>query len=88
MLVKQLSAFVENKPGKAAAATAALAQAGVNIRAMSIGDSTTFGVVRLIVDDLEKGSEALKNINITTSVNEVLAVHMDDKPGSLNKILE
>lgn len=88
MLMQQVSVFMENKAGRAAQVTKTLGEAGVNIRAMAIADTTRFGVMHAILDDTEKGIAALKKANMTISVTEVVAVLMDDTPGSLNKILE
>lgn len=87
MAVKQLTAFIENQPGKLNDTVEAISNADVNIRAMSIADTNDFGILRLIVSDTEKAKAALSEICIT-SVIEVIAVKMTDKAGSLADILK
>lgn len=87
MSIKQLSAFVENKPGKAYELFRALADAGVNIRAVNIADTKDFGVLRLIVQDNDKACAALGNDTVVVTT-EVIAVEMEDKAGTLTGILK
>ena len=82
-MVKQLSVFLENKKGRLSDVTLALAQAGVNIRALSIADTTDFGILRLIVDDPEKACGALQDAGYAVSIREVLAIGITDRPGAL-----
>ena len=86
MAIKQLSAFVENKPGTLLAMLKALADAGINIRAMSIADTRDFGILRLIVSDVEKAATVLEHNSIVTTT-DVLAVEMRDEAGALSNIL-
>lgn len=86
-MVKQISVFVENASGKLAKVTTALAEGGVNIRALSIADTTDFGILRMIVEDPDKTVELLKAKNIMVKSTEVIVVEMDDVPGGLNKAL-
>ena len=86
MAIKQLSAFVENKPGTLLAMLKALADAGINIRAMSIADPREFGLLRLIVSDVEKAANVLEHNSIVTTT-DVLAVEMRDEAGALSNIL-
>lgn len=88
MRVEQLSIFLENKAGRLAEVTGILAQTGVNIRALSLADTSDFGVLRLIVNDTHKAKEALKSKGFTVSETEVVAVEVPDKPGGLHNILE
>jgi hypothetical protein len=88
MRVEQLSIFLENKAGRLAEVTGILAQTGVNIRALSLADTSDFGVLRLIVNDTHKAKEALKAKGFTVSETEVVAVEVPDKPGGLHNILE
>lgn len=88
MNVKQLSVFIENKEGKLRKAVNAISQAGVNIRALSIADSSKYGILRLIVSDNEAAIKALKNENFTAKENDVIVVGMKDEPNGLNSILE
>ncbi len=87
MFAEQISIFIENKEGRLAEVTAILRDAGVNIRALSLADTTDFGVLRLIVDNNEKAEAALKNEGFTVGKTKVLAVEVEDKPGGLNFIL-
>lgn len=82
MIIKQISVFVENKPGRLAEVTEAIGQAGVDIRALSIADTSDFGILRLIVDRPEEAILALREAGMTVSLTDVLAVGIDDKPGA------
>ena len=88
MLVKQISVFVENKPGKLSAVTRLLADSGVDIRAFSVADSRDFGILRLIVNDPDKASEVLKAAEVTISVTNVIAVCIGDRPGGLAEAVD
>jgi hypothetical protein len=88
MKVIQISIFLENTGGRIAEATSILAQAGINIRAMSLADTTDFGVLRLIVSDVDKAEKALKDQGFTVGKTNVVAVQVEDKPGGLNAILQ
>ena len=83
MLIKQLSIFVENRPGRLSAITQLLAENDVNIKALSIADTRDFGILRLIVGNPTKAMEALKNENCTVSLTSVVGITVDDKPGTL-----
>lgn len=87
MTVKQLSVFVENRPGSLAEITAALHHAGIDIRALSIADTTNFGVLRLIVNRPAAASEALRNAGFTVSLTKVVAIGVSDCPGGLSTAL-
>ncbi|GHV11822.1 amino acid-binding protein [Clostridia bacterium] len=87
MIVKQVSVFLENKPGRLAEITGIIAEAGVNIRSLSIADTTNFGILRLIVEDPVKVDTALKKNGMTVSITSVLAVCVEDKPGGLAEII-
>ena len=84
MLIKQISAFVENKPGRLAKITKILAENNINIRALSIADTTDYGILRLIVNDPESSVKILKDNGITASLTDVIAIGIDDKPGGLS----
>lgn len=86
MTITQLSVYMENRPGKLAAVVSGLSEAGINIRAMSLADTSDFGLVRLIVSDLNKARDILKEMTLVFS-NRVLAVEMDDRSGALSTIL-
>jgi hypothetical protein len=85
--VEQIAIFVENKSGRLAEVTDVLAKKGVNIRALSLADTADFGILRLIVDDVEKAKKVLKENGFTVGRNEVVAVEVPDKPGGLAGIL-
>ncbi len=84
--LKQVSIFSENKPGRLTKITKVLADAGVNILAISIASSNGFGVLKFIVDDSELAYQKLKQKGFTVSLNEVLAIEMIDKPGGLHEV--
>ncbi|MCP3875623.1 MAG: ACT domain-containing protein [Desulfobacteraceae bacterium] len=88
MFAEQISIFIENKEGRLAEVTAILRDANVNIRALSLADTTDFGVLRLIVDDNEKAEKVLKKEGFTVGKTQVLAVEVKDKPGGLNSVLD
>lgn len=85
MLIKQISVFVENKEGRLAEITETIAKAGVDIRALSIADTTDFGILRLIVDKPQETEKVLKDAGFTVSVTNVIAVGIDDVPGGFAK---
>ncbi|WP_304224902.1 ACT domain-containing protein [Gracilinema caldarium] len=88
MQIKQISVFLENTAGRLAEVTKVLANAKVNIRAISIADTADFGILRLIVDQVDTAMEALSKAGLTARTTDVLAVEIDDKPGSLAKVME
>jgi hypothetical protein len=87
MKVEQISVFLENKSGRLAEVAEVLAGAGVNIRALSLADTTDFGILRLIVNDTEKAKKILRENGFTVGKTEVLAVEVSDRPGGLAAIL-
>ncbi len=88
MFIKQISIFVENKPGRLSAVTNILKGNNIDIRALSIADTRDFGILRLIVNDPQKACEALKDADCTVTLTDVMAVAVDDTPGGLAKIME
>lgn len=88
MRVKQISIFLENKSGRLASVTELLGTNNINIRALSIADTTDFGILRLIVNDPDTAFETLKDNGFTVSATDVIAVEVDDTPGGLGKILK
>ncbi|HMA68110.1 MAG TPA: ACT domain-containing protein [Desulfosalsimonadaceae bacterium] len=88
MKAEQISIFLENKAGRLAEVTGTLSEAGVNIRALSLADTTDFGVLRLIVDDNNKAEQVLKDAGFTVRITHVVAVEVDDRPGGLHYILD
>jgi hypothetical protein len=87
MKVKQISIFLENKSGRLAKVTKVLGESGINIRALSIADTTDFGILRLIVNNPEKAYRVLKNAGFTLSTTDVIAVEVADVPGGLSETL-
>lgn len=87
MKVEQISVFLENKAGRLLEVAKILGDNGVNIRALSLADTTDFGILRLIVNDNEKAKKVLKENGFTVKVTHVIAVEVDDKPGGLASIL-
>ncbi|BCG47296.1 Amino acid-binding ACT [Citrifermentans bremense] len=88
MHVEQISIFIENKFGRLAEVTRILGEAGVNIRTLSLADTSDFGILRLIVNDAEKAKSVLKDRGFTVSKTEVVAVEIPDRPGGLADILQ
>ena len=87
MVVKQISIFVENKEGRIKKAIDTLAKENINIRALSIADTTKYGILRLIVSDNEKAIEALEKDGFIVKENDVLIVAVPDEPNGLNSTL-
>lgn len=87
MKVEQISVFLENKSGRLADVAGVLAKEGINIRALSLADTTDFGILRLIVNDTEKAKKVLKENSFTVGKTEVIAVEVADRPGGLADIL-
>ena len=88
MSIKQISVFVENKPGALYAMTGVLAQHKVDMRALSLAETKDFGIVRIIADDVYKTTTVLKDAGYVHSVTPVLGVAIPDVPGGLNKVLQ
>ena len=88
MKVEQISIFMENKTGRLAEVTRCLAEAKANIRALSLADTSDFGILRLLVDDHEKAKHALKDKGFTVGSTAVVAVEVPDRPGGLDAILQ
>ncbi|MCL6590662.1 MAG: ACT domain-containing protein [Firmicutes bacterium] len=87
MKIKQISVFLENKSGRLAKVTKLLGDNGINIRALSIADTTDFGILRLIVNDPDRAVQILKAGDFTVSETDIIAVQVPDQPGGLAKIL-
>ena len=87
MTLKQISVFVENKPGKLQLLTDVLAKNNINMRALSLAETSEFGIVRIIVDDLEAASAILAQEGFVYTVAKVLGVAIPDEPGGLNRVL-
>lgn len=88
MNIKQISVFLENKPGALYAMTGVLAQNQVDMRALSVAETKDFGIVRMIVDDVYKATTVLKEAGYIHSITPVLGVAIPDVPGGLNKVLQ
>ena len=88
MTINQLSIFVENKAGTVAEITKSIAEAGVSIRALSVADTQEFGILRLIVSDVEKAKEALHKNDCVVSITKVIGVEIPDVAGGLSNVLE
>jgi hypothetical protein len=88
MISHQLSIFAENKPGRLAAVTQALAKEKINIRATTISTSDTFGVINLIVDDPARAEAVLTKAGMTVKLSRVLAVVISDQPGGLDRLTQ
>lgn len=87
MKVDQLSIFLENRAGRLAEVTKVLSDNGINIRALSLADTSDFGILRLIVNDFEKARAKLKENGFTVGRTSVVAVEVDDTPGGLHRLL-
>ena len=87
MSVKQISVFLENKPGALADLTRVLAENEIDMRAFSLAETSDFGIARIIVDDLYKTTTVLKDANFIHAVSSVLAVKIPDVPGGLSHVL-
>jgi hypothetical protein len=83
MKVKQISIFLENKSGRLAEVTKVLGEGKINIRALSIADTSDFGILRLIVDTPGEAFKLLKEHDFTVSQTDVIAVEVSDNPGGL-----
>jgi len=86
--VRQLSVLIENKTGRVSEITDILGQHNINIRGFSVSDTADFGIMRLIVDDPDRGQQALQDAGFTVKVAEVLCLHLPDYPGGLAGILK
>lgn len=87
MYIKQLSVFVENKPGRLAEITSIIASNGIDIRALSISDTTDFGILRLVVDKPYEAEKTLKEAGLTVSLTDVIAIGIPDKTGGVAETL-
>jgi hypothetical protein len=87
MLISQISVFLENKQGRLAEVTRILGENNIDISALSIADTTDFGILRLIVNQPGKAIEILQQHGFAASINSVIAIEVEDKPGGLSKAL-
>ena len=87
MRIRQISMFLENKPGQLSAVCRDLAEAGINIATLSLADTSDFGIVRMIVDDHEKAKAVLTARGHAVNVCEVMAVCVPDRPGGMAAVM-
>ena len=88
MLLKQISVFIENAPGKLSEVTQILGESGIDMSALTLADTTDFGILRLIVNDPDRACQVLRNHDFIVKQNDVLAVVIDDRPGGLTGVLK
>src|SRR5512147_2283599 len=88
MKLNQISVFLENKPGQLQAACQVLADANINIMTLSLADTKQFGILHLIIAEWERAAAAFQQAGFISSVNEVLAVEVADRPGGLVEVLK
>lgn len=88
MSVKQISVFLENKGGRLADVTKVLGERGIDISALSIADTTNFGILRMIVNDPVQSEAILKDKGYAVRISEVLAIAVEDTPGALSNALD
>ena len=88
MPVKQITVFLENQTGRLADVTGILNRENINLQGFSTTEARDYGILRLVVSDVEKAKKALKDAGFTTHIAEVICVTVQDKPGELHKILE
>ena len=87
MQIRQISIYIENKPGHLSAICRALADAGINITTLSLADTSDFGIVRLIVDDNDRARVVLAAKGFPVSIREVVAVCVPDRPGGMAEVM-
>ena len=87
MTIEQLSVFIENKPGKLVEALETVAAAGIDLRALSLADTSDFGILRIIVDKPAAALKALQDAGYLVKSSEVIPVSVGDKPGGLAAVL-
>ena len=87
MIIKQISTFMENTTGRLADITALLADAGINLRAISIADTTDFGILRMVADQPDAAVKLLKDAGFTSRETDVIGVEVPDQPGELARIM-
>ena len=87
MIVKQVCAFIENKTGRLSELADVLATNGIDISALSLADSTDYGILRMLVSDPEKAVEAMRSAGVVAKITEALAVAIEDVPGGFAKVV-
>ena len=88
MRIRQISIFLENRPGQLSAICRDLADADINIATLSLADTADFGIVRMIVDDHEKAKDVLTEKGHVVNVREVIAVCVPDRPGGMAEVMQ
>ncbi len=88
MKLKQLSVFLENRPGHLSRVCEVLAGAGINIVTMTLADTREFGILRLIVREWQRAKEVLEAASFAVNTTDVMAIEVADEPGGLEKILK
>lgn len=88
MLVNQIAVFLENKPGRLDALVKSIARAGINMQSLTIADTNDFGIARIITDDNKKTLDVIKAAGFTGSCVDLIGVEVDNRPGTLAKVLE
>ena len=86
-MITQISVFLENSKGRLAKLTRLLGEAGIDLKAVSVADTTGFGILRAIVDDTQKARDILHEGGFHVSLTQVMAVQVDDVPGGLSRVL-
>ena len=89
MFIKQISVFLENRPGTLRELTAALGEGNIDIRELSVADTQSFGIVRMLVraDQMDDAMALLKNSGYTARINHVICAEIEDKPNALSRLL-
>ena len=85
---KQISVFVDNKPNQLTGVMALLKDSGINVRALSLADTSDFGILRMVVNDTDKAEKVLKNASYAVTVTEIVAITIPDSPGQLSRVLD
>ncbi len=85
--IRQISVFVENKPGRLSAITQVLKDNDINIRALSIADTKDFGILRIIVNDPDKACQKLREASCTVTITKVVAISIEDEMGKLSDVM-
>lgn len=87
MSIKQISVFMENRPGRLAEITSVLAKNNIDMRAINIADTTDFGILRMIVSEPDRAEQVLRDNDMTASITDVIAISIDDKIGSFSDVM-
>lgn len=88
MFVKQLTVFVENKSGRVSDILDALGKANIDISALSIADTSDYGLMRMITDEPQKAKEILDGVGVAVKITDALAVPIENRPGGLADVMK